>query len=233
MKNLAILVGAFLISTTTFAQKATTDNPFSLEGSMSLNNGLSWQAPTVRARYFVNDNIAVRASVGLGDGLGTAMSESHSFYENADGTGAVGTLDISRSSWNAQVGAEYHLSGTDRMSPYFSAGINFGGGSSTGVTTDTDGTMYAAGLAGEQTGSASMFGVGLGAGMDFYVFENIYVGVELGLNYGRYTNSDITTTGSMPAGGTTVTTTSVEPGSSASYLNTGAGNAAVRLGWRF
>lgn len=233
MKNLAILVGAFLISTTTFAQKATTDNPFSLEGSMNLNNGLSWQAPTVRARYFVNDNIAVRASVGLGDNQGTPMSESMSFYENFDGTGAVGTADISRSNWNAQVGAEYHLSGTDRMSPYFSAGIMFGGGSETGTATNSDGAMYMEGLTSEITGSVSMFGVGVGAGMDYYVFENIYVGVELGLSYAKYTASDVTTTSSMTMGGTTTTTTTVGAGASESYLNTGAGNAAVRLGWRF
>ena len=233
MKKLAILVGAVLLSTTTFAQKATTENPFSLEGSINLNNGLSWQAPTVRARYFVNDNIAVRASLGLGDGQGTPMSESHSFYENADGTGEVGTLDISRNSWNAQVGAEYHLKGTDRMSPYFSAGLNFGGASSTGVTTDTDGSVYFDGLSGEQSGKTSMFGVGVGAGMDFYVYENIYVGVELGLNYGRYTTGDVTTTGSLEMGGVTTTVTTVEAGSSSSVLGTGAGNAAVRLGWRF
>ena len=233
MKNLAILVGAFLISTTTFAQKATTENPFSLEGSINLQNGLSWQAPSVRARYFVNENIAVRASLGLGDGKGTPMSESMSFYENADGTGAVGTLDISRSNWNAQVGAEYHLKGTDRMSPYFSAGLNFGGGSSTGVATDSDGAVYFEGLSAEQSGTVSMFGVGLGAGMDFYVYENVYVGVELGLNYGRYTASDVTVVSSFTMGGTTTTTTQVEGGSSTANLSTGAGNAAVRLGWRF
>ena len=119
------------------------------------------------------------------------------------------------------------------MSPYFAAGLNFGGGSSTGVTTDSDGAVYFAGLAGEQSGKVSMFGVGLGAGMDFYVYENIYVGVELGLTYGRYTEGDVTTTGSYTMAGVTTTTTSVASGSSASYLSTGAGNAAVRLGWRF
>lgn len=67
-----------------FAQKATTDNPWSLEGVINYSGagGVDWKAPTVRARYFVNDNIAVRAQLGLGDPLNpnTAMSESHRFY---------------------------------------------------------------------------------------------------------------------------------------------------------
>ena len=37
MKKLAILVGAIALTTTSFGQKATLDNPFSLEGAMSCN----------------------------------------------------------------------------------------------------------------------------------------------------------------------------------------------------
>ena len=73
----ALLLGA---ATTSFAQKANLDNPFSLEGAMNFaGGGVTWEAPNVRARYFVNDNIAVRASIGLGDGLGTPRSESYNF----------------------------------------------------------------------------------------------------------------------------------------------------------
>lgn len=229
MKRLAIFVGALVLSTTTFAQKATSENPFSLEGSINLNtgNGLAWQSPTIRARYFINDNIAARVELGIGDGLGTPMSESYSFNEPL-GSGS-GTLEINRMSWNAQVGAEYHLSGTDRMSPYFALGVNFGTGSATGETVDSDGTAYVMGLNTSQEGKNSMFGAALAAGMDFYVFENIYVGVELGIGFAKYTAGEVTTT--VEIGG--VSTSTVDPSSSSSYMRTGAGNAAVRLGWRF
>jgi outer membrane protein W len=228
MKKLAILVGAILLSGATFGQKATMDNPWSLEGAVAFGgaSGVTWTAPTVRARYFVKENIAIRASLGLGDGLGTPRSESYTYYQNGDGTGSTGTLEISRMSWNAQIGGEYHLAGTDRMSPYFMAGLNFGGGSSTGTTTNSDGDMYVAGLNAEQTGGFSMFGVQLGAGMDYYVAENIYVGLELGLSYNSYSH-DATIS---KANGTTV---GYEPETSESYLSTAAGNAALRLGWRF
>lgn len=228
MKKLAILVGAILLSGATFGQKATMDNPWSLEGAVAFGgaSGVTWTAPTVRARYFVKENIAIRASLGLGDGLGTPNSESYTYTENADGTGATGTFDISRMSWNAQIGGEYHLAGTDRMSPYFMLGINFGGGSETGTTENSDSESYVAGLNAKQVGGFSMFGAQLGAGMDYYVAENIYVGLELGISYMSKSMNDVTQT----LNGALINTT---PGYSMSYLSTAAGNAALRLGWRF
>jgi outer membrane protein W len=228
MKKLAILVGAILLSGATFGQKATMDNPWSLEGAVAFGgtSGVTWTAPTVRARYFVKENIAIRASLGLGDGLGTPRSENYTFTENPDGTGEIGTFVISRLSWNAQIGGEYHLAGTDRMSPYFMLGINFGGGTETGTTENSDSETYVAGLNAKQEGGFNMFGAQLGAGMDYYVAENIYVGLELGISYMSKSMDDVTQT----LNGALINTT---PGSSMSYLSTAAGNAALRLGWRF
>ncbi len=216
---------------TSFSQKATLDNPWSLEGVLGFTNpgGINWAAPTIRARYFVNDNIAARVQLGLGDGLGTPMSESYTFYENADGTGGEGTQDINRSSWNAQIGAEYHLAGTSKMSPYFGLGINFGGGSVKESWDKYDGTGYNANVGVEAEGKMSMFGVGVLAGMDYYVLENIYLGLELGLTYSSVSYSDQTQDVTTPAG----TTKTVNAGSKETYLSTGAASAAFRLGWRF
>ena len=239
MKKLAILVGAIALTTTTFAQKATLDNPFSLEGSMDINAGASWQAPTLRARYFVNENIAARVELGLGDGLGTPMSMTEEFSKytgagNADSTSnPIGTRVVKNSAWNAQIGAEYHLAGTDRISPYFMLGINFGGGSMTETWDESDGGSYVEGLTAEVTGKMSMFGVGVGAGLDVYIIENLYVGLELGLNFASYNYKDFTSTSTFTSGGVSTTTNSVSDNSKESYLSTGAGSAAIRLGWRF
>lgn len=235
MKKLAILVGAILLSGATFGQKATMDNPWSLEGAVAFGgaSGVTWTAPTVRARYFVKENIAIRASLGLGDGLGTPKSESYT-YNDPTSTN-TGTFEISRMSWNAQIGGEFHLAGTDRMSPYFMLGINFGGGSETGTTANaiydptTQSGSYANGVNVEQKGGFSMFGAQLGAGMDYYVAENIYVGLELGISYTSKSKDDVTTIGTTPGGAINSTV----PGYSKSYLSTAAGNAALRLGWRF
>jgi len=220
----ALLLGA---ATTSFAQKANLDNPFSLEGAMNLaGGGVTWEAPNLRARYFVNDNIAVRASLGLGDGLGTPRSESYTF---TDTSGAAGTRDITRLAWNAQIGAEYHLEGTDRMSPFFGLGINFGGGSYNENWVDSDGAGYVEGLSAAVDYSQSMVGFQLGAGIDIYLMDNLYCGFELGLGWSSYTYGDVTTDVTTAAG----TTTSVQDGSSETYIGTGAGNASVRFGWRF
>ena len=236
MKKIIFTVAAVVaIVGSSFAQKATLDNPWSLEGGINYSGagGIDWKAPTVRARYFVNENIAVRAQLGLGDGLGTAMSEKYTFTEFGDGTGGEGTLDINRMAWNAQIGGEYHLAGTDRLSPYFALGLNFGGGSSKATTANSNGTAFVDGLSTERTGKFSMFGVGLGAGLDVYVIENLYLGLELGINFDTYNYGEVENTTTVVAGGTTTVTTAVTPGYKETYLSTGAMNAAFRLGWRF
>lgn len=237
MKKIIFTVAAVVaLVGSSFGQKATLDNPFSLEGVLNYSgaNGIAWQAPTIRARYFVNENIAGRLQIGLGDGLGTPMSESYSFAQNPDGTGEIGTREINRMNWMAQIGGEYHLAGTDRLSPYFMLGINFGGGSSTTTNTNivsdgAGGYDYFADVSSEVVAKRSSFGVAAGAGLDFYVIENLYLGVELGLNYMTVNTKDAEITTTVAGNSTTATVL----GNKMSFLQTGAGNVAFRLGWRF
>lgn len=254
MKKIIFTVAAVVaVMGSSFAQKATLDNPWSLEGAINYSGtgGIDWKAPTVRARYFVNENIAARVQLGLGDPLNpnTAMSEKYNYFENGDGTGRDGTLEINRMQWKAQIGGEYHLAGTDRLSPYFALGINFGGGNSKIVGTDVfpanpadlqNGNPdksdfgYANGFSSERTGKFSMFGIGLGAGLDVYVIENLYLGLELGINFDSYKYGEGNLTYTTPAaGGGSTTVTGVSAEYSKSHLSTGPMNAAFRLGWRF
>lgn len=249
MKKLALLVGVLGLTTTTFAQKpAAADAPMSLEGVINFSgSSLQWQAPTVRYRYFVNDNIAARIQIGLGDGMGTPMSESylHREYTNVDSTLVQGSTDIKRMAWNAQIGGEYHLSGTDRISPYFMLGINFGGGSESASSVDSDGTdqyvlggspgmgSYVDGYSSNFSQKMSMFGIGIGAGLDIYIIENVYMGFELGFNFASYNYKDATYDWSFTSGSTTTSEAYAYDGMKESNMSTGAGSAAIRLGWRF
>ncbi|MFM6965724.1 MAG: hypothetical protein ACKOWM_09125, partial [Sphingomonadales bacterium] len=125
MKKLMIFVGALTLTGSLFAQKPASDDArYSLEGLANLNttDGISWNAPSLRLRYFVNDNIAARVQLGL-----SSTSDKTFAYENADGTGNKGTILDKTSGWIMELGAEYHLSGTEKMSPYFMGGLNFGG----------------------------------------------------------------------------------------------------------
>ena len=77
MKKLAIFLGAVLVTGSLVAQKPSSDDSnYSLEGMINYDNtnGINWNAPNLRMRYFVNDNIAARLTVGLG------MSNTSSNY---------------------------------------------------------------------------------------------------------------------------------------------------------
>jgi len=211
--------------------KATNETPMSIE--VLVNNGgtgLNWNAPALRFRYFVTESIAARLQIGLGDGSGNPSSESLRFYEDADGGGEEGSAEISRAAWIAQIGGEYHFAGTQKLSPFVALGVNFGGGSQSLSTENSDGSSYAQDLNIESEGGYSVFGVGLGAGMDFYFVENVYVGLELGFGFSSFNYDDSQQVTSVTTGGTTTSVTTVNPGYSESFIGT---NAAFRLGWRF
>ena len=225
MKKLLVLVGAVALVGSTFAQKPSADDSkFSLEAGI---DGLNWSAPSLRFRYFVNDNIAARIQLQLGDGLGTAASEEYTYLE-AGGTGS-GTERIDRMSWMTQIGAEYHLEGTDRLSPYFALGINLGGGSRTDTWTNYDGNGFQNDYSAKVENGFSMFGLGLGAGMDVYIFDNVYFGAEVGFNYTARTNKGTVT--AITTGGVTNTVENTDV--KLTFIGTNPLNANFRLGWRF
>jgi len=233
MKKFMIFVGALTLSGTMFAQKPASDDAhYSLEGLANLNttNGMSWTAPSLRLRYFVNENIAARIQYGFGgDGSSVATTpstESYTYFENPDGTGATGTQEIKRGAYNLQLGAEYHLKGTEKMSPYFALGINLGGGSYDETWTNSDGASYVSGLNATVAGGYSSFGVSLGAGFDYYIAENLYVGLEMNLSRSNVSHdAGVVTVGGVVAG--------YEPAYTESYTNIGAAHGSVRIGWRF
>jgi opacity protein-like surface antigen len=226
MKKLLVLVGAVALVGSTFAQKPDADEAhFSIEGGI---DGLNWSAPALRMRYFLNDNIAVRFQAQLGDGIGIIPASEEFTYPEAGGSG-IGTERITRSSYMIQLGAEYHLEGTERLSPYFALGLNFGGGSRVDTWTNYDGFGFDNDYAANVENGFSMFGVGLGAGMDCYIFENLYIGAEFGFNFMARTDKGQVAT--FTTGGTSTTTTGQD--SKYTFMGTFPMNAAFRLGWRF
>jgi outer membrane protein W len=225
MKKLSLLVGGLVLSTAVFAQKPDASVPSTLEGQLGWNaSTLSFNAPSLRYRYFLQDNIAVRVTLGLAN-----SSTTENFYEvEADNSGASGEYVSKTGGWNAAIGAEYHFAGTDRLSPYAGIDIMFGGGKVTDEGTNSDGTSYVADYSEMSEAKTGMFGVNLVAGTDYYFAENFYIGLELGLGWSSTTEKEGES--SVTIGGTTSTVVSNEEKSS--FL----GNNAIgtfRLGWRF
>lgn len=230
MKKLSLLVGGLALSTLAIAQKPSADVPFSLEGQLGWNaSTLSFDAPSIRFRYFLQDNLAVRATLTVDND-----KTVDNFFENEqDNSGAAGEYTVKNGGWGLALGAEYHFAGTDKLSPYAGIDIMFGGGSTSAEGTNADdlaanGGTYVADYTYTEEYKGSMIGVNLVAGTDYYFAENFYVGLELGLGWTSWTDKEGSWT--ETSGGTSVT------GKSNEGKMSGMGNNVVgqfRLGWRF
>lgn len=86
-------------------------------------------------------------------------------------------------------GYEYHLEGTERLSPYWGIELNFVNrncereytGATTGVLIGSNGTDRA----------FSSFGMNFFVGADYYILKHIYLGVELGYGFESKTNKEV------------------------------------------
>jgi len=227
MKKLSLLVGGVVLSTVAMAQKpAAADAPFSIEGQLGYNAAtFSFNAPSVRARYFVADNIAVRLSLAINN-----YSTSDIAYENPDFSGGTGTYETKDNSWGLGLGAEYHFTGTDKLSPYVGLDIMFGGSKMTSTGSDVDGANnYSAGDSYEVNTPSSMMGVNLLAGTDYYFAENFYLGFELGWGFSSWTDKEGDF--SFTSGGTTTSGKTNAEHKEGALTNNAI--SMFRLGWRF
>jgi outer membrane protein W len=224
MKKLSLLVGGLILSTAVMAQKPDASVHNTLEGLINWNTStLSFTSPSIRYRYFVQDNIAVRVTLGVHN-----SSSTDNFFEFGDGTGGTGSFENKSSNLNFSIGGEYHFGGTDRLSPYAGLDIMLGSGKVTTDGTNSDGATFIDTYTETSEAKSSMFGVNLVAGTDYYFAENFYLGLELGLGWTSNTQKE----GEATTGFGGTTTKSVTAESKSSGINTGA-VGSFRLGWRF
>lgn len=225
--NKKVLMTVVLAGATSLvmAQKPTEGNPHSLELQMNLTGEVNTiVAPTLKYRYFFAPNMAIRFGLGF-DGF----SQENNVAELPDGTGALGTQELKSSSWEVAPGFEYHFAGTDRLSPYVGLTVAIGGGKDTETWTNFDGESYSELLTSAEIESPfSTFGVGILAGMDFYVAENLFIGAEFGYLIGSATAKEGST--SVTFDGETSTSKTPEQKVSANGFGE---TAAIRFGWRF
>lgn len=241
-----IVIGCIFSISSVSAQKfseiekpKSEKNPWSIEMLIRTKNngGVNWAAPSLRGRYFFTDKWNLRLQVGLGDGSGKPLSEKYHYYEKIDGTGDVGTRIIKRSSFNLQLGTEYHFLGTKKLDPYATIGLNFGYGKlkdeqihavpynmPSGVVFG-----YNKDISNKITNQYHVLGFDLGLGLDFYFVENVYIGLECGFTNSYFGYKDgtriATNDNNNPSSNTVIT-----PGYKESFLGA---KAELRLGWRF
>ncbi|MDC0231403.1 BT1926 family outer membrane beta-barrel protein [Aureispira] len=176
MRNF-LLFTLVILSTCLFAQKQEKGSlPLELEFSPLGNTPLKISG--LKGRYFLSEKGALRLNLFLG---GSSETTSTEITNNA---GNDVTLKDVNSSFDFSIrpGYEFHLKGTERLSPYVGAEALFGINSTSVIDEDLDFITDEVNKTTTSTGTISL-GLNLVSGCDYYFAKKFYVGVELGFGF--------------------------------------------------
>ncbi len=180
-------------------------------------------------RYFIKDDLAVRAGLGLG-----SNKKEENTITNQNSPLEYTTTKVARTTNRViTLGAEKHFAGTDRLSTYVGADIVFGFTGAEVKTTQSNnnnsttvvGSVNDLGISGV---GSSTFGVRATVGADYYFTKKLYLGVEVGLGYNSGKQDAVETT--IVNGIDTTVTKSGEGKVSNTYTNAIGG---LKLGFQF
>ena len=151
-----------------------------IEAGLNFSEGITVVLPQLRYHYFLSDRFAIRGTLNA-----ATNSTVENVYSNPDNfDGKVGTRTVIDRSWGLQGGLEYHPSGAKRVSPYFGAVAGIGAGRGKELWKDYNQDAAGDGIYEFQT-TASLnapffsYNFGAVAGVDIYLIENLYMGLEL------------------------------------------------------
>ena len=228
MKKKVLLIAAIAAGVlTTSTANAQDYKPAGGEKNIEVNFTPLGATPisinNLRLRYFSSSDMAFR--VGFSVSSSSTTSVTQVTVTNPNDT----ELESKTSTFGLQInpGIEKHFEGTDRLSPYVGAEINFGLVSTTTTNEQLNATnAIVENETKNQAGTdGTTVGLNLLIGTDWYFSKHIYMGTEVGFGFSTTSNSD---TESTPPGGPT---TSTPNGSS---FNLGPNfNSAIRLGFLF
>lgn len=230
MSRLFITILSFGLIVCAFAQKPSKGN-VATEAQMNLNvnNGSSLFSlednlllPTLRFRYFLSSDLALRADLNL-----RSLTETSNFAENADGSGALGELKEKDNSYGIGLGVEKHFGGNSKFSPFVGGGINYALGNLSSETSNSNGLTYEKDRVVTTENKQSTFGVGAFLGADYWINNSFYLGGQIDYGF-TSTNVQDGTTSSVLAGGTAVDFKT--PGSSSSAFGQGV-TPSFRIGF--
>lgn len=170
-----------------------TESPVALGSHAGVNAGL------IKGRYFLQDNIALRLSLGLNNSSSTQKT-----------TDPVTEATTKSNVFTFGLGLEHHFGGTDRLSPYIGAELFLG--SATGSTK----SVNSAATTISKNAPRFVFGGDLLLGADYYVAPHVYLGVEAGLEL-LHASTGKTSTTVTPAGGTATTNESKSTSSAGAF----------------
>lgn len=184
-----------------------TASPIKLGDREGINAGL------LKGRYFVNENLALRASLGLASGSSTTKDSN------------LNTENVKKSNeFTLGFGAEHHFSGTDRLSPYIGAEVFLGSVTSSHKDVSSSRTITT------KSPSGFLIGGDLLLGADYYIARHLYLGAEAGLEL-RHTSTGKGNVTTAPKNGSTTSVDGTQT-ENAGGINTGL-RAGFKIGFVF
>lgn len=169
------------------AQKADKGNK-TIEATLNFQTGnapINLTISEIRMRYFIKQDIALRTRLAFNFNQNTDYS-----YDFMNPTKPPFTINQQSNDFKLILGVEKHLSGTEKLSPYFGAEAGMGISNMSKDGTNTlDGTTYSENgkMSLINSGGFSVYG-GLLFGADYYFLPSIYLGAEIGYGFGYQDN---------------------------------------------
>ena len=224
MKKLSLLIAGLLFSGLMMAQTGEQKGRITLEGQTNVGGVIIGEklAPSLRFRYFATEKLALRGTFGLRN-----STETSTFTSLPNNAGTTGTYIEKSSTWNLAVGAEYHVTGTEKISPYVALDFVYGSGKRILDQENAISTAYQADYKRDAELPLVRIGLAVIGGLDYNISSAFYLGAEVGFQVSALTvgAGEATTI----SNGITVESSTIEKKfSSASDLI-----GAVRLGFRF
>ena len=133
----------------------------------------STYVPNLQIRYFFAENSALR--IGLAYQYSSVLREI-----NEVGGDGVGTVEKLNDMFTFNIGYEKHFR-KNKVSPYLGGELQFGIGKNEEYGSRTDSVIFIADYNYSVKKPISQFGVHVFSGVDFYMFDNLYIGTELGI----------------------------------------------------
>ena len=133
----------------------------------------------LKGRYFFQDDLALRLSLGLSSpSVKSTLEETNHSLENKY---RATTLYFG-------LGVEKHFTGTDRLSPYVGAELHVGSYTTNAESNDTRtvGTIVTKTNQQIKAAPGFTFGGGLFMGADYYIAPKVFLGLAAGLNIDAY-----------------------------------------------
>ena len=229
MKNSVLTIIFVLMSFVGFSQKDTSvlaekDVDFMLESQFypRLNSGVF--EPSIKARILFSNEHILRSNLNF--------MYHNNFREILEVNGnGVGSVEDRNQDLLLSLGYAYLFQGK-KLRPYLGFELLFGVGKDEVFGSRTDSTVFVADFNYSSKISSSQIGLGVFSGIDFYVFDRMYIGTELGFQFlrtnyarGEFKQTDASST-------TDPETITVIPQRKVSVFGPSS-VGVIRVGWKF